>query len=71
MNYDGSFTCECNTGYELDSDGYICSGKFFYLNILFSQKDQGIFQQNICLKKNTSILHYNRISILLVKTEMF
>ena len=50
---------------------YICSGKFFHLNLLFSQKDQGIFQQNICLKKNTSILHYNRINILLVKTEMF
>ena len=27
INTDGSFTCGCNSGYLLDTDGFTCSGK--------------------------------------------
>ena len=27
INTDGSFTCGCSSGYQLDTDGFTCSGK--------------------------------------------
>ena len=33
-NTDGSFTCGCNTGYLLDTDGFTCNGKYKHACIL-------------------------------------
>ena len=30
-NTDGSFTCSCNNGYELDENGRSCNGIFIYV----------------------------------------
>ncbi len=34
-NTEGNFSCSCNTGYELDSNGFNCSGNIIHvLNII-------------------------------------
>ena len=34
-NTPGSYMCECNTGYELDGDGFSCNGKRFTFLLSF------------------------------------
>ena len=32
-NTDGSYTCSCNSGYELNSDSHTCNGLFYSYHI--------------------------------------
>ena len=32
-NVDGGFTCDCNTGFELDVDGATCNGMYYPMDI--------------------------------------
>ncbi|MDA8032207.1 MAG: calcium-binding EGF-like domain-containing protein [Alphaproteobacteria bacterium] len=34
VNTNGSFTCNCSSGYELDTGGQSCSGKFTHIPVV-------------------------------------
>ena len=38
-NTAGSFTCSCNAGYELQTDGFTCSGKYHYYKYMYTDID--------------------------------
>ena len=39
QNTDGSYTCSCNTGYNISSNGLSCNGKKLTLKRLFLHKN--------------------------------
>lgn len=50
LNTDGSFECECPTGYVLSNDASVCQGK-------------KICTQNIQIHKNKKIEHHPKCSL--------
>ena len=34
VNFDGTFTCDCENGYALDEDGVSCIGNFSFLGVV-------------------------------------
>ena len=45
INTEGSFTCDCNTGFVLDSDGATCNGEYL-LHETYTCVHTNIYVQN-------------------------
>ena len=49
-NTNGRFVCECNTGFQLNSDGATCNGEYYmkYMHDYVHTKKHSMYVQNTC-----------------------